>query len=107
MKRLGILTAVFMMGALAPKADAWWGRKYTGGHPYHNGYLAVPPASAYEAVRLRPPAYYGAPAYYYPQSYLGVGNPYQPSWSTYPYIPAQRSAAYYMSAHSQATVYPW
>ena len=85
------------------------GRYYTGGHPYHNGFPFVPPSSAYESVRVRPPFWYGAPAYYYPQSYLGgsVPNVYGPTTYQYQYAPTWRQAGYYMSAHGAAYAYPW
>lgn len=83
------------------------GRTVVGGSPYHNGYYQFPPVSAYSAVTVRPPWFYGTPSYYYPQSYLppvyaGYGYP---AW--YPGVPYGQQAAYYMSATGYETVYPW
>lgn len=82
------------------------GRYYSDLHPYHNGYPFVPPSSAYEAVRVRPPAWFGAPAYYYPQSYLAPGYSYYPP-ASYPGVPVWRMGGYYMSAYGSAAAYPW
>lgn len=87
------------------RADAF-GRQISGGHPYHNGYYFIPPASAYEAVQVRPPIFYGAPAYYYPESYLAPGATYYPV-SEYPYTTPARAGYYYMSAYGFYRTYPW
>lgn len=83
------------------------GRYYSGGHPYHNGYYFMPPSSAYESVRVRPPFHYGVPAYYYPSSYLGAPQYgfYPPA--TYQYAPAWRAPFYYMSEYGSAYASPW
>jgi hypothetical protein len=88
------------------KAGPW--RKMMGGHPYHNGYYFIPPSSAYEAVTLRPPIRYGAPAYYYPESYLAPAPAvYMVPVTWYPGVPAWRAGGYYMSGAGPAYFYPW
>jgi len=108
--RLGILVLAVVLAATG--AAQAGGRFYSGGHPYHNGYLFMPPSSAYEAVRVRPPFFYGVPAYYYPESYLGGGvqanypGYYPPA--TYPqYFPTWRAGAFYMSSYGAAYASPW
>lgn len=102
-----VVTITILLGALTSASSAMaHGRKFVGDHPYHVGYYAVPPVSAYEAVRVRPPMRYGAPMYYYPESYLPAGMGGQiPAW--YPGVPAERSAYYYISGYGQMRVYPW
>lgn len=82
------------------------GRRYAGGHPYHNGYLFIPPASAYESVRLAPPPRYGIPAYYVPSSYLPPGFTYQTP-VLYQNVPLTKSAGYYMGGYGYYHTYPW
>ena len=99
--------AVLMAGLCIPTSTATAGsRTISGGHPYHNGYYFIPPASAWEAPRVRPPIRYGAPAYYYPQSYMPAGVYYNPT-VFYPGVSYQRNAYYYMSAYSYQQAYPW
>lgn len=100
---VGVLVIGLLL-SLSPNSEAA-GRYYSGGHPYHNGYLFMPPSSAYEAVRIRPPFHYGVPAYYYPESYLGGQRYgfYPPA--TYQYAPAWRAPYYYMSRYG--TPYVW
>ena len=104
-----LLAAGLVVGAVACLANDAQAfnkmRKMMGGHPYHNGYYSVPPASAYQAVRLRPPVRYGAPAYYYPGSYLAPGTSYYPA-AWYPGVPSGRAAGYYMSGTRGAFFYP-
>lgn len=83
-----------------------FGRKFSGGHPYHNGYHFVAPSSAYEGVWYRPPFRYGSPAYHFPHSYLVPGKTYYPS-TAYGHIPSKRAASYYMSAHGYYYSMPW
>lgn len=87
------------------EAHAFGGRYFSGGHPYHNGFLFVPPASAYEPVWIRPPFRYGAPAYYFPGSYLSPTSTIYPP-APYPGIPGYRQAGYYMSIHGAGSWYP-
>ncbi|MGL4465313.1 MAG: hypothetical protein ACRC1K_24420 [Planctomycetia bacterium] len=115
--RAVVAAAVVSAAAFAPAtAQAWGGRYYSGGHPYHNGYYAVPPASAYEAVSVRPPVFFGAPAYYYPGSYLPAEMSYYPpadysqgpGYTTYSaYYPHSRAAGFYMSSHAYYYAAPW
>lgn len=103
-----ILAAGLVLAGLAfgvDRAEAG-GRMYFGGHPYHNGYYFIPPSSAYEAPSLMPPPRYGIPAYYIPSSYLAPGVTYYPM-ADYPYVPVERAAGYYMSAHAYQYAYPW
>lgn len=105
MKRLQVfLWAGVTACVLASPAAA--GRMISGGHPYHNGYHFIPPASAWDPVRLRPPIWYGAPAYYFPGAYLGEQRSFYPP-ADYPYVPASRAGSYYLSAHGFAATYPW
>ncbi len=86
------------------------GRFYRGGHPYHNGYPFMPPASAYESVRVPAPFYRGVPAYYFPESYLGGSVPSVYPPTAYPYnyyAPRGQAGAFYMSAYGAAYAYPW
>jgi hypothetical protein len=105
---LVLVAAIVAAGAMADQAQAFNRmRKRMGGHPYHNGYYFIPPSSAYEWVRVRPPIRYGAPAYYFPESYLGPsafegGMP--AAW--YPGIPVDRLGGYYMSEAGPAFFYP-
>jgi hypothetical protein len=89
----------------AQDAAAFGGRYFSGGHPYHNGFLFVPPASAYEPVWIRPPFRYGTPAYYFPASYLSPTSAIYPP-APYPGIPSYRAAGYYMSIHGAGNWYP-
>lgn len=82
------------------------GRRYTGGHPYHNGYYYIPPSSAYESVRVFPPPRYGVPAYYVPASYMPPGA-LRATMPTYPGTPMYRAAGYYMSAYGYYHTYDW
>ncbi len=75
----GMAASLLCVVMLTQSAHGWGGGRYiSGGHPYHNGWLFVPPESAYSGVTLTPPMWYGAPAYYYPQSYLAPGAYYGP-----------------------------
>lgn len=99
--------AVLLLSASLSEAG---GRFYSGGHPYHNGYPFMPPASAYEAVRVRPPFYRGVPAYYIPGSYLGGSVPgyYPPTTYPHQYLPSWRAGgAYMLSTYGAAHAYPW
>lgn len=115
MKSAGLVAiaalAATLMGSEPAEAHPFLfgGRYYFDPHPYHNGYFFVPPSSAYEEVRLRPPFWFGVPAYYIPQSYLAPGTDYYPpAWyPTYPNIPAWRAGGNYMSARGAASAYPW
>jgi hypothetical protein len=108
MKRMLMMaaTTILLTTANVGLAD---GRFYNGGHPYHNGYPFMPPASAYESVRVYPPFHRGVPMYYFPGSYLGGSVPgyYPPATYQYQYAPAWRSGGFYMSAHGAAYSYPW
>lgn len=85
-------------------SEAGGGRKVSGDHPYHNGYLFIPPSSAYEAVRVRPPVWMGAPAYYYPGSYMSGYSVYPPP--VYPGVPVWRAGGYFMADYGPLYVYP-
>ena len=109
---VGLVVATLMVAADAQAGGrAYWARAE---HPYHapglsQGWYAYPPVSSYSAVTLRPPIAYGAPAYYYPESYLAV-DPVYAYPTAYPYsyyYPAGPAGYYYMSAHGYMTVYPW
>jgi hypothetical protein len=91
----------------APEAKAWGrGRFISGGHPYHNGHLFIPPESAYSAVTYRPPVWFGAPAYYYPGSYLPAGG-VLPGPVVYPSVQGPYSAVrQYRSAMGVPYYYP-
>jgi len=111
-KLLALALVAGGMLCVAAEANAWGGRMYFGGHPYHSGNYAVPPVSAYQGVRVRPPIRYGAPAYYFPQSYLGPGAaysyvPHPPRQPAYGSIPVWRSGGYYMSARAVTVYHPW
>jgi hypothetical protein len=105
------LMAVVLLTALAGVGQVEaGGRFYRGDHPYHSGYHFMPPSSAYEAVRVRPPFYRGVPAYYFPESYLGGSVPsvYPPTGYPFNYFaPRGQAGAFYMSAYGTAHVYPW
>lgn len=76
-------------------------------HPYHLGEFKVPPVSAYSAVRVMPPAYYGFPSYYYPAAYLAPNYGVQlPVTYPYQYAPMGRAGAYYMSVYGGGAAYP-
>lgn len=105
-KRIYWLMAAGVVLLGAERVDAHGGRFYSGGHPYHNGFHFVPPASAYEPVWIRPPFRYGVPANYFPASYLSPDTGYYPP-QPYPGIPTWRSGFYYMSVHGAGTWYPW
>lgn len=109
LKLTALAMVFFAASAEAGNVHLFAGRYYFDGHPYHNGYPFVPPSSAYEAVGLRPPFWYGVPAYYIPQSYMAPGNSYYPpAWYPgYPSVSTWRNAGYYMSAHAGAYSYPW
>jgi hypothetical protein len=96
-----------IVGVLCAAESRAAGRYYSGGHPYHNGFHFMPPASAHEAVRVRPPFRYGVPAYYFPESYLGAPQRgfYPPV--NYQYAPTWRAPFYYMSEYGSAYAYPW
>lgn len=104
--------AAILVGTLltSSRALAWGERWVSGGHPYHNGYLFVPPSSAYEAVRYRPPIWYGPPAYYYPESYLGPDfMSYYPQ-PDFPWVNMGRArygGYFYMSHNAYLYAYPW
>ena len=97
------VVAATLMGASSATAG---GRTLSGGHPYHNGYLFVPPASAYEAVNYRPPLRYGAPAYYFPQSYLAPEHvtPFPPVRTI---MHERRFGHYYFSPQPVSYFYVW
>lgn len=100
----GAMTAGFLL--TASSADAGGGRKIIGGHPYHNGNYFIPPSSAYEGVRVYPPFRYGAPAYYFPGSYLPAGvAPF--SFTTYPGTPFGRAGGYYLSTYGYYKTVNW
>jgi hypothetical protein len=80
-------TAFVLLGGSA-QAHGPFGRYVTGGDPYHNGYLYVPPASAYMGVTYGPPIFFGHPAYYHPGSYMGAQYPYSFGPTQYPSGPA-------------------
>lgn len=105
-KRIKVVLAVCGLAlGVVHTAQAGGGRKISGDHPYHNGYLFIPPASAYEAVRVRPPVWMGAPSYYYPGSYLsGSYSTYPPP--VYPGVPVWRAGGYFMADYGPLYVYP-
>ncbi|QDU59792.1 hypothetical protein Pan216_06250 [Planctomycetes bacterium Pan216] len=106
----GAFGLVALLGT-AENAMAWgsgWGgsmRFQSGGHPYHNGYLFIPPASAYSAVTVRPPVWYGTPSYYYPESYLPAAQAVYPP-TNYPGTPMSTAGYYYLSEKSYYYLYP-
>lgn len=105
-----LLFGAFLMIVLSSTATQAGGRFYSGDHPYHNGHPFVPPSSAYEAVRVRPPFFRGVPMYYYPESYLGGSLPgyYPPATYPYNYLPAWRHGGSFMlSTYGAAHAYPW
>ena len=87
-------------------------RLTVGGHPYHNGNFFVPPSSAYEAPRVFPPARYGMPSYYVPNSYLPAygpayyGVPPHP-YTWYPGVPQGKAGGYYLSAYGYYHTANW
>lgn len=106
-QRLGLVgLTILTLSLWSGKAHAFGGRYFSGGHPYHNGFLFVPPSSAYEAVGYRPPIRYGAPAYYFPASYLSPASGVFPP-PMYPGVPAWRAGGYYMSTYGAGVWYPW
>ena len=106
-----IVTAVVLACGIAASEAQAGARTIPGGHPYHQGHLFIPPASAYQAVRLRAPIQFGVPAYYYPGSYLQIpadqpwGRP--PADYYYGNLPFSRAGGYYMSANGAMYAYPW
>jgi hypothetical protein len=124
---LTALAAAFVWGAASSDAFASGRPRLTvGGHPYHNGNYFIPPSSAYEAPRVFPPARYGMPAYYVPNSYLpagmlgapgygappGFGSPAymgmpQHPYTWYPGIPQGKAGGYYLSAYGYYQTANW
>ena len=111
-----VLTAVaaaFVWSASTGDAFASGKPRLTvGGHPYHNGNYFIPPSSAYEAPRVFPPARYGMPAYYVPNSYLPsyapayYGVPPHP-YTWYPGVPQGKAGGYYLSAYGYYQTANW
>lgn len=103
--RTALLLAIVGCVGNVDDAMAFGGRRIYGGHPYHNGYHFIPPASAWDPVLVRPPVRYGAPMYYFPESYLAPDRAYYPP-AHYPYVSTDRIGAAYLSTHVTVAQYP-
>lgn len=105
-KSLWLAGFAFAIGlCVSNTAAAGGGRMVSGDHPYHSGYLFIPPASAYDAVSVRPPVWFGAPAYYYSGSYTAPGYGVYPG-AYYPGVPVWRAGGYFMADYGNLYVYP-
>ena len=110
---LAAVAAALVWGAVGQQADASGKPRLTvGGHPYHTGNYFIPPSSAYEQTRVFPPARYGFPAYYVPNSYLPAYGPaYQGvaphPYTWYPGIPQGKLGGYYLSAYGSYHTANW
>jgi hypothetical protein len=117
--RKSVLTALasaLLWGAVNQDASASGKPRLTvGGHPYHNGNFFIAPSSAYEAPRVFPPARYGMPAYYVPNSYLPAGMLAGPAYygvpphpfTWYPGVPQAKAGGYYLSAYGYYQTANW
>jgi hypothetical protein len=106
-KLLAAATAAVVLSSVwSGTASAFARRKVHFEHAYHTGYHFIPPASAWDPVKVRPPLRYGAPMYYFPGSYLSRNRAYYPP-AHHPHVSSDRLGGAWISIHARHATYAW